>query len=166
LYANPPRKLGGIDTAGTGFTNGVFAAVPLITSSNGISATANVTIAGGIVTDFELQSGGEFWKIGNTFTLDTTIVGAGIGFVGTVTNVESNLDSIIELPEEYEEALIYNLSLRLSAMYQMEPTPTTLRLAKASLNTIRVSNTQVPALSMPPNLRGGFAYNLWNADGY
>lgn len=148
---------GEITTAGTGYTNGAFVAVPLInvSSLNGISATANVTIAGGIVTDFEIQNGGQFYKIGDTVTLDTAIVGAGVNFLWTITDVTSNLDSIMELAPEYMEAMIYNLSIRLSAMYQLEPSPTAQKLARTSLKTIIGANTQVPVLKMPATLLAG-----------
>lgn len=159
---------GEITNAGTGYTNGVFPAVPLINVSigNGISATANVTIAGGIVTDFEIQNGGQFYKIGDTVTLDTTIVGAGINFLWTITDVTSNLDSVMELAPEYIEAMIYNLSIRLSAMYQLEPSPTTQKLARTSLKTIVGANTQIPVLKMPTTLLAGRRRaGIVNADG-
>lgn len=141
---------GSITVAGSGYTNNVYAAVPLIAASPsvGISATADVTIAGGVVTAFTIDNGGQFFKIGDTVTLDTGIVGAGTGFIWTVEDVTSNLDSIMELAPEYMEAMIYNLSVRLSAMYQMEPTLTTQKLARTSLKTIIGANTQVPTLSL------------------
>ncbi len=145
-----------ITTAGTGYTNNSYVAVPLIAldTSVGISATANVTIAGGIVTAFAIQDGGQFFKINDTFTLDTNIVGAGTNFVGTVTAVASSLDSEMELAPEYMEAMIYNLAVRLGAMYQLPATNDVKMLARMSLKTIIGANTQVPALRMPGMLSG------------
>ncbi len=159
---------GEITDAGTGYTNGVYVAVPLInvSSSNGISATANVTVALGVVTAFEIQNGGQFYKIGDTLTLDTGIVGAGSDFLWTVTNITSNLDSIMELAPEYMEAMIYNLSIRLSAMYQLQASDDTKKLARTSLKTIIGANTQVPTLRMPGGLLAGRRRTgIVNADG-
>lgn len=157
-----------ITTAGTSYTNGVYLAVPLVNllaSQVGISATANVTVAGGIVTAFAIQNGGEFYKIGDTFTLDTTVVGAGVGFVGTVNNVQSNLDSVMELAPEYYEAMIANLAVRLCIMYQEPVSPDLAKLARTSLKTISGANTQVPTLRMPGILRGRKRAGIVNANG-
>lgn len=145
---------GSITDAGSGYTNGVYAAVPLLAldDSVGISATANVTIAGGVITVFEIESGGQFFKIGDTVTLDTTIVGAGVDFVWTVEALTSDLDSIIEMPEEYNEALISNLAVRLCIGYQQPVSPDLARIARTSLKTITAANTQVPTLCMPGTL--------------
>lgn len=141
---------------GSGYTDGAHVAVPLIAlgDSVGISATANVTIAGGVVTVFDIESGGQFFKINDTFNLDTAIVGAGVGFIGTVTDVNSSLDSDIELAPEYLEALIYNLAVRLGAMYQLPANDDVKKIARTSLKTIVGANTQVPTLMMPSTLAG------------
>lgn len=155
---------GAIIDDGAAYTDGVYAAVPLTTTGVGISATATITVAGGVVTTVAIVNGGEFFKIGDILSVAAVNVGGtGSGFEWEVYTVESNLDSVMELPEEYEEALIYNLSLRLSAMYQLEATQATMRLAKASLNTIRISNTQVPSLVMPASLRSrGYGFNIYS----
>ena len=64
----------------------------------------------------------------------------------------SNLSTPINLPEEYQEALLYNLAIRLRIAYQMQPDPMVMGLAKAALATIRASNTQIPLLEMPAGL--------------
>lgn len=157
---------GTLNNSGTGFTDGIYVAVPLIGGS-GISATANVTVAGGIVTGFALQNPGEGYKVNDNLTLDTDVIGNGIDFSWTVDLVTSNLDSVMDLPPEYMEALHYNLAIRLCSGWQVPANEDTKRLAKASLNTIRKANTQVPALRMPPTLqlsRNGF--NIYNPDNY
>lgn len=78
----------------------------------------------------------------------------------------ANINSVFTLPDEYAEAVHYNLALRICAMYQVTPMPTTGGFAKVSLNTIKVTNTQVPAMQMPPGLRNGKAFNLFNPDGF
>lgn len=143
---------GDIVTAGIGYTNGDIVAVPLLnlaTSQNGISATANITVTAGVVTVFTIQNGGELYKVGDLLTLDTTIAGPGTGFIWKVTSTESNLDSEMSFPPEYQEALIYNLSLRLSAMYQLDATADTKKLARTSLKTIIAANTMISTLKMP-----------------
>lgn len=160
---------GEILDAGTGYTDGVYPAVPLTNiSSFGSDATANVTIAGGIVTAFELLDGGTGYRIGDVVTLDTTIVGNGIDFAYQVNNVTTNLDAEFNMPDEYEEAIHYNLVVRLTAHYQIPPNPIHGRLAKIALNDIKNQNAQIPTLNMPPALRfnrnGGAGWYIFNAD--
>lgn len=78
----------------------------------------------------------------------------------------TGLDTPFSLPDEYQEAVFYNHSLRVSAMYQEAASPETTKLARASLNLIKNNNTQVPKMSMPAGLKRGKSFNLWNADGY
>ncbi len=158
---------GEITAAGSGFTSGTYVAVPLINIGSaqvGLSATANVTIAGGIVTVFAIQNGGQLYKIGDTLRLDTGIVGAGTGFIFTVTTVDSSLDSEMSFPPEYSKALISNLALELCEGYQVEPTQILMRNARVSLKTIIAANTQVPVLAMPGPLRKRRA-GIVNANG-
>lgn len=77
-----------------------------------------------------------------------------------------SLDTVFELPLEYQEAIYYNLAIRMSSMYQYPVQDSTKRLAKASLNTIKTANTQIPELQMPVTLQVGKAFNIFNADGY
>ena len=70
----------------------------------------------------------------------------------------TSLTQPIVLPPEYEEALVYNLAVRLRPAYQLPPDPVINQLAKAALNTIKNANTQMPRLRMPPGLRGLGAY--------
>jgi hypothetical protein len=173
---------------GGGYTDGTYAAVPLVnlnedqfasaigsfiigisaiggTSLTGMSATANVVIMSGVITGIEIQSGGELYKVGDVFTLDETIVGAGTGFVGIVTAVESSLDSEMSFPPEYQRALIYNLAVELGSMYQMEPLAITQKIARTSLKTLIAANTQIPVLRMPGTLPGRRRAGIVNANG-
>lgn len=161
---------GTVINQGAGYTNGAYVAVPLIydnsNSSNGISATANMTVTGGIVTTFELQNGGEFYQVNDLLAVSNTFLGGtGAGFNYRVDATQSNLDSIMELPPEYMEAMIYNLSIRLSAMYQIEATKDTKILARTSLKTIIAANTQIPQLLMPTTLLTNRRAGIVNADG-
>jgi hypothetical protein len=77
----------------------------------------------------------------------------------------ANLSEEINLPEEYQEAILYNLIPRLWTLFQMTPNAslfrTTAALAASALNTIRNANIAVPLLVMPPGLDGGGFYNVY-----
>lgn len=68
----------------------------------------------------------------------------------------------INLPPEYEEALMYNLAGRLYPMYGMQPNPVVIQLAGASLATVRMANTQTAQLYMPDGLVRNGTYNVYS----
>lgn len=76
-----------------------------------------------------------------------------------------NLSDVINLPAEYQEALMYNLAMRLRPAYQLPPDPSIMGLAKASLNTIRNTNSQIPTMRMPAALAGRYRYNFYSDTG-
>jgi len=78
----------------------------------------------------------------------------------------ATVDSVFTLPNEYAEAIHFNLALRLCSAYGIEPKRSTIALGKAALATVRNANTQIPELIMPSGLRNGKAFSLWNPDGY
>ena len=78
----------------------------------------------------------------------------------------TDVDSVFNLPDEYAEAIHFNLALRFCSAYGLEPKRSTIALGKAALSTIRVANAQIPELIMPSGLRNGKAFSLWNPDGY
>lgn len=160
---------GEITEDGAAYTDGVYLAVPFTNiSSLGTEGTANVTIVGGVITAVEIQNPGDGYKIGDTLSIASAdIGGTGAGFIWTVTNVTANLDATFNMPEEYEEAIHYNLVLRLCALYQYDLNPVHAKLAKAALNTIKVSNTQISKLQMPSSLKfgnRGNSFYIYNAD--
>lgn len=67
----------------------------------------------------------------------------------------------INLPPEYEEALMYNLAGRLYPSYGMPPDQTVIKLAAASLATVRMANTQIGRLYMPADLVSSGTYNFY-----
>jgi hypothetical protein len=77
----------------------------------------------------------------------------------------ATLTQDINLPPEYEEAILYNLTVRLAASYQVPLDPVVVAIAKSALNTVRNSNAQVPLLRMPRALTGQGNYNVYT-DGY
>lgn len=161
-------ETGSITTGGAAYTNGNYENVELAGGS-GTGATADITVTGGAVAVVSLLTGGENYAIGDILSATAAdIGGTGAGFTWTVGNIQSNVDTEIVMPPEYKECLIMNLTLRLSAVYQIPSNDDTRRLAKTSLNTLRKNNTQIPALTMParPGLRTGIGFNLYNPDGY
>lgn len=72
----------------------------------------------------------------------------------------------IDMPPEYEEALHYNLAVRLKPMYGLPPDPTIINLAKLALNTIKNANAQIALLSMPKDLIRGSLYNIYSDQSY
>lgn len=146
---------GRIDAAGTAYTNGAYAAVPFTNiDSLGSNGTADVTVAGGVITVVNIVDGGDGYKIGDTLSFSNVLIGGtGSGFVYTVTNVTSSLDAEFNMPEEYEEPIHYNLVVRIAAHYQKPLNPVHGKLAVIGLNTIRNSNTQISKLVMPSSLR-------------
>jgi hypothetical protein len=82
--------------------------------------------------------------------------------LGTFTSLSQD----INLPGEYQEALIYNLAVRWRAAMQMEADPAIVGLAKAALGTIRSVNTQIPLLQMPTGMGGSpRGYNVYSDQG-
>jgi len=157
-----------LTAGGVGYTNGNYTQVPLVNLTGyGSGATADITVTGGAITAVAINSDdnqGDGYNIGDQLT--ATSIGAGTGFIATVTEVTDSLDAVFNMPEEYEEAIHYNLGIRILSMYRYPVTQDQRKLAKLALNTIKSANVQVPSLQMPPELRNVRANNFWifNAD--
>jgi len=158
---------GEITAGGAGYTDGAYLAVPFINvSSLGGDGTADVTVAGGVVTAVTIAAGGDGYKIGDVLSFDTAIIGAGAGVLWRVNNVTDSLDAVFNMPPEYEEAIHYNLCVRLVAHYQYTPNPVQGKLAVLALNRLKNSNSQISKLQMPGSLRfsRGNSFYIYNAD--
>ena len=68
----------------------------------------------------------------------------------------------INLPPEYQEALIWNLAARIRPLFQLDADATVIGLARASLSTIRQANAQVPLLSLPSGVQRGGRFNVYS----
>jgi hypothetical protein len=66
----------------------------------------------------------------------------------------------ILMPPEYEEALTYNLAVRLAPMFGNDAPQEVVAIAKAALATIRSSNAQMPELQLPGGLLRGNLYDI------
>lgn len=81
----------GTITGGTLYTNGTYAAVPL-TGGSGTGATANITVAGGLVVLVTEVAPGKNYVVGDTLSATAgTIGGTGSGFSVPVASVNTGL---------------------------------------------------------------------------
>lgn len=85
-------------------------------------------------------------------------------FITTYAQLQkfSAIEDVINMPEQYEEAIMWNLAGRIRPMYGLAPDQTITALAKASLNTLSGSNTQVPTLTIDPILTSRGKYNVYS----
>lgn len=74
----------------------------------------------------------------------------------------TGLTQALTLPPQYQEALLYNLGLRLRTHFQLPPDLQLKALADAALMTLRNSNAAVPRLHMPNELPGAGWYNPYS----
>lgn len=79
---------GSITNPGFSYVDGVYANVSF-TGGTGTGATANITIAGGIITDVTIVNGGTGYVLTDMLSVNSTDVGGtGSGFQYTVTTVD------------------------------------------------------------------------------
>lgn len=75
-----------------------------------------------------------------------------------------SVSETLNLPPEYEQAVWSNLVVMLCAAYKLPLDPGMRGIAKASLETLRTSNAQIPTLKLPNTVksrpRGG--YSIWS----
>jgi hypothetical protein len=74
----------------------------------------------------------------------------------------TSLAQKVNFPPGYREALLYNVADRLRTAYRKGPDPKLEALAKSSLNTVIVSNTQIPRLKIPQPLIQSGVYNVYS----
>lgn len=159
---------GVITSGGLGYTNGSYTGVPFLSLTGfGSGGSADITVAGGTVTSVVIDDAGDGYKINDQLGANNTFLGGtGSGFLWTVNDTTDSLDTEFNMPPEYEEAIHYNLCVRICTMYQYEVNPDQRELAKKALNVIKIANTQVPTLQMPRELRNVRSNNfyIFNAD--
>ncbi len=103
------------------------------------------------------------FPVGNIYTwpvLPATLYELHIIYKNDIQQFTS-LTEVISLPLEYLNALQWNLTLRLAPLFQMEPSPIVVGMAKDSLNVIRQANPQVGRLHMPRVLVRRGQYNIY-----
>lgn len=156
---------GTISDGGAGYIDGVYTNIAL-TGGSGTGATAELTVAGGLISNVSIINGGKNYLVGNTLSVNEEDIGGGSGFVWIVGVLTNGLDSEIILPDEYLEPIHYNLCIRLVSMYQLPINPVQGKLAITSLNVLRNSNSQISQLQMPNSLKNnnGSGFYIFNAD--
>jgi hypothetical protein len=68
----------------------------------------------------------------------------------------------VNLPPPYMTAIRYNLGIYLCPSYQLEPTPSLVRLAMNAKRVIKRMNNQIPQLTMPSGLMTKSRYNIYS----
>lgn len=85
---------GAITTAGSAYTNGTYSNVPL-TGGAGSGATANITVAGGVVTAVTLVNPGVNYILHNVLSVNAANVGGtGTGFSWTINSMATAFDPL------------------------------------------------------------------------
>lgn len=106
----------GTITPGFGYANGLYSNVPL-TGGSGSGATANITIAGNLITKVTIDSPGNFYAVGDILTTSIAYIGGiGSGFQYTLTAVNNTLGTSW-LGDNYDPCLLYG-SLREAVLFQ------------------------------------------------
>jgi hypothetical protein len=106
----------GVITGGTNYINGTYQNVPL-TGGSGQYATADIIVAGGVVTTVTVKDGGSFYIVGDVLSASTSSLGnAGSGFSVPVT-VINNPTGTSWLGDNFETVLLYG-SLREAVIFQ------------------------------------------------
>lgn len=86
--------------------------------------------------------------------------------ISCLENLEQidSLIQVINLPPEYDAALMWNLAARLRPSYQLPPDQTVTAMAKVALNVIRNATNQVPLARIDPSLTGinGVRYDMYS----
>jgi hypothetical protein len=70
--------------------------------------------------------------------------------------------TVVNLPPPYMAAIRYNLAIYLAPTYQLEPTPSLVRLAMNAKRVIKRMNNQIPQLTMPRGLMSKSRYNIYS----
>jgi hypothetical protein len=106
----------GTITAGSGYINNLYSNVP-ITGGSGAGATANITVAGNVVTNVRFNNLGNFYVVGDVVSASTaSLGGTGSGFQFTITAVDNTLGTSW-LGDNYDPCLLYG-SLREAVLFQ------------------------------------------------
>ena len=71
------------------------------------------------------------------------------------------LDTVLSLAPSYEEALRYNLAIRLAPIFGRTLEPVTAQLAIESKATMKRSNPRTDEMRVDPAMLGGGAWDLW-----
>lgn len=94
MITNSGIETGSISAPGAGYVNGSYTNVPL-TGGSGLGATADITIAGNVVTSVTIIDAGSHYNIAEVLSANTAdLGGAGAGFIYTITGLQSAFDPL------------------------------------------------------------------------
>ena len=106
----------GTIVSGSGYVNNLYSNVPM-TGGSGTGATANITVAGNVVTNVRFNNQGNFYVAGDVLSASTAYLGGvGSGFQFTVTATD-NILGTSWLGDNYDPVLLYG-SLREAVLFQ------------------------------------------------
>lgn len=106
----------GTIVSGSGYANNLYSNVP-ITGGSGNGATANITVAGNVVTSVRFNNQGNFYVAGDVLSAPTAYLGGvGSGFQFTVTATD-NILGTSWLGDNYDPVLLYG-ALREAVIFQ------------------------------------------------
>jgi hypothetical protein len=74
----------------------------------------------------------------------------------------ADLSQDLNLPDEYQDAIFWNLCKRLLNSYRKPKDPEIDSQAAAALNTVKNANFQLPVLRFPRELTRGWNYNIYS----
>jgi len=97
-----------------------------------------------------------FWPIPNDDSYEVHII------VRDVLTSFATLNTVLNLPPEYEEALRMQLAKRLAPTYGKDLSPLYLANAKTALGMVKTSNLQIPLLEMPSGMVRQTTYNPYS----
>ena len=139
---------GTIIVPGSGYVDGYYPGVPL-TGGSGISATANITVVGGVVTIVTLVNRGVGYTVNDTLSADNAnLGGSGSGFQYTVSALRAvTVGTQTLYMHLYQHGRLYLNGT--NAMYQLPLYSTT------DLTTRAVT----PPYASEPDIRGAIAYD-------
>lgn len=89
-------------TAGSGYANSTYNDVAL-TGGSGTGATANITVAGGVVTAVVLVNRGSGYTVGNTLSAAGASIGGGTGFSVPVATIGTLVVEKWEAPDAFPD---------------------------------------------------------------
>lgn len=106
----------GTITPGSGYINNLYSNVP-ITGGSGSGATANITVAGNVVTNVRFNNQGNFYVAGDVVSASTSSLGGvGSGFQFTITAVDNTLGTSW-VGDNYDPCLLYG-AMREAIIFQ------------------------------------------------
>lgn len=85
--------------------------------------------------------------------------------VKSVLSQFANIEDVVNLPPEYEQAIYAQIKVQARSAYGLPPDEVMIGEAKSTLATLRKANFQVGRMTLPDSLQQGRAYNVYSDQG-